>query len=302
MPGSTPGGVLLSEDEAHSVLDGTRAMSKLLKPGATSDQVVLVGHSQGGHAVLSAQALAGSYGLTGQLAGVMAFAIAWIPGQTPGLVISKALGLNTTDDAGSLRLAMFYFYTHAEVHDGPGSGLALFQPSKRSLVKAALSGCAASPSEVPLEALGRTSSDFFEPAFVDSIGSCVLGDEVACATDPAAAWLPRFRAARPRLDPRGADVVMWLGGEDPAVSSELAQCGIDKINADFSAPETTATYTLCGDRSAAHETILSRNMSWTAQWIAARTGGAPEPAPCAGRSELLPEVGELACPLPGNTE
>ncbi len=292
---------MLAEDEAHSVLDGTRAMSKLLERGATSDRVVLVGHSQGGHAVLSAQALAGTYGLAGQLAGVMTFAPAWFPGQTPGLVISKPLGLNTTDDSGSLRLAMAYFYTHAEVYDGPGSGLALFQPSKRSLVEMDLAACPATPTGVPLEALGRTTSDFFDPAFVDSIGTCILGDPAACATNPAATWLPRFLADRPRLDPQGADIVMWQGGADPG-TSDLAQCAIDKINADFSAPETTARYTLCGDRDAAHETILSRNMSWAAQWIASQTGSAPEPAPCAGRSELLPQDGELTCAIPGNTD
>ena len=90
LPDSAPGGVMLAEDEAHSVLDGTRAMSKLLKARATSGQVVLVGHSQGGHAVLSAQALVSSYGLTGQLAGVVAFAPMWIPSQTSGVIISTA--------------------------------------------------------------------------------------------------------------------------------------------------------------------------------------------------------------------
>jgi dienelactone hydrolase len=302
MPGSAPGGAFLSEDEAHSVLDGTRAVSKLLRPGATNDRVVLVGHSQGGHAVLSAQALAGSYGLTGRLAGVMAFAPNWIPAQTWGLAIARELGLNTTDDSSTLRLAMIYFYTHAELYDGPGSGLALFQSGKRSLVESYLAACPPTPSVVPLAALGRTASDFFEPAFVDSIGSCALGNDVACATEPAPTWLPRFRADRPRLDVQGADVVMWLGAEDEALTPELAQCGIDKINEDFSSAETTATFTVCGDRKAAHETVLSRNMSWAAQWIASQTGSAPEPAACAGRSELLPENGDLACSLPGNTD
>lgn len=302
LPGSTPAGVMLAEDEAHSVLDGTRAMSKLLKPGATSDQVVLVGHSQGGHAVLSAQALAGSYGLSGQLAGVLAFAPMWIPGQTPGLIISNALGLNTTDDAGSLRLAMAYFYTHAEIYDGAGRGLALFQPNLRSRVQAELAACPSTPNVAPLEVLGKTTADFFEPAFVDSIGSCVLGSEEDCAKEPAAAWLPRFRADRPRLDARGTDVVMWLGAEDESIPPDLGQCAIDKINADFSAPDTTATFTLCGDRTAAHETILSRNMSWAAEWIASHTGDAPEPAPCAGRNEIVPADDVLECGLPGNAD
>ena len=102
----------------------------------------------------------------------------------------------------------------------------------------------------------------------------------------------------------GLGVVTPLGNSVDVFWDKLiaGECGIDKINADFSAPETTATFTLCGDRNAAHETILSRNMNWTAQWIAAKTGNAPEPTACAGRSELLPEDGQLECPLPGNTD
>jgi len=301
MPGSTPGGVSLAEDEAHSVLDGTRAMAKLLEPGATSDHVVLVGHSQGGHAVLSAQALAGSYGLRGRLRGVVAFASGWYPLKAAGLVIARDIGNNTTDDAGALRLAMTYFYTHAELYDGPGSGLALFQPSKRALVAADLGACPSTQSAT-LEALGNTASDFFEPAFVDSVGACALGDQAACAAEPAATWVPRFRADRPRLDAQGADILMWQGAEDQALPPELTQCGIDKINADFAAPDATASFTLCGDRSAGHETILSQNMSWTAQWIAWKTSNGPAPSACAGHSELLPQSGALTCLLPDNSD
>ncbi len=302
MPGSAPGGVLLSEDEAHSVLDGTRAMNKALEAGSTSDEVVLVGHSQGGHAVLSAQALAGSYGLTGQLVGVVAFAPLWIPARTTGIVVSQFGGRNTRDDAGTLRQAMAYFYTHAELYDRPGSGLALFQESKRALVASDLAACP-SAGRATLEQLGETPADFFEPAFVDAIGACAIGADEDCLQEPAAAWLARFRADRPRLDAQGADIVVWLGAGDQALSPDLGQCGIDKISEDFSAPETTASLTVCGDRNAAHETVLSRNMQWTAEWIASRTGGAPEPEPCAGRSELLPPAGDLVCALgPLNTD
>ncbi|HMF27231.1 MAG TPA: hypothetical protein VKE42_00580, partial [Candidatus Cybelea sp.] len=44
--GSQVTGYLLSEDEAHSLLDATRAMQKLLRD--PPDRVALVGHSQGG--------------------------------------------------------------------------------------------------------------------------------------------------------------------------------------------------------------------------------------------------------------
>ena len=50
-----PPGYFNAEDEAHSVLDATRAAANLLP--SPPDKVVFVGHSQGGHAALSAQSL-----------------------------------------------------------------------------------------------------------------------------------------------------------------------------------------------------------------------------------------------------
>ena len=44
-----PPGYFSAADEAHAVLDATRAAAKLL-PKGSSDKVVVVGHSQGGHA------------------------------------------------------------------------------------------------------------------------------------------------------------------------------------------------------------------------------------------------------------
>ena len=45
-----PPGYFNAEDEAHAVLDATRAAANLLP--SMPDKVVFVGHSQGGHAVL----------------------------------------------------------------------------------------------------------------------------------------------------------------------------------------------------------------------------------------------------------
>ena len=59
-------GYFNAEDEGHSVLDATRAAAKLLT--TPPDKVVLVGHSQGGHAVLSAQSYQKAYGMQGTLA------------------------------------------------------------------------------------------------------------------------------------------------------------------------------------------------------------------------------------------
>ena len=70
-------GYLDNRDQAHSLLDGARALRKLLSPGALSSDILAVGFSQGGGAVLSAQALAKSYGADGELVGAIVFAPEW---------------------------------------------------------------------------------------------------------------------------------------------------------------------------------------------------------------------------------
>jgi pimeloyl-ACP methyl ester carboxylesterase len=309
----SPTTALVSEDEAHSVLDGTRAMRNLLAPGGTSDQVVLVGHSQGGHAVLSAQALAASYGLAGHLAAVVPFAPSWYPARIVGAVISSAAGYTTAEDSSVISLAMVYLQGHAELYDGPGSAGLLYQPSKRDAVARFFDPslpCHASSAEGPqvikdaLVSMGATTSDFFEPAFLDSVGPCGVAGGAACATEPAATWSKRFRADRPALDPHGAEVLFWQGAEDQSVDPSLAQCGIDKITSDLSVAGATARFTVCGDRAADHQTVRSNNLTWTAQWIASRTLGTPEPEACPGIEALQPAGGEpIACPaVPGNAD
>jgi hypothetical protein len=109
--GSTSGWSLAT-DEAHSLLDATRAMSNVVAPGTLSGDVVMVGHSQGGHAVLSAHALARTYGLSGRLAGVAAFAPLWLSSRAWGAAISPFARLTTATDAITIAYAMEYFYGH----------------------------------------------------------------------------------------------------------------------------------------------------------------------------------------------
>jgi hypothetical protein len=41
------------------------------------------------------------------------------------------LPFNRAEDAGPLSVALTYLDSHAELYDGPGSGLLFYQPSKR---------------------------------------------------------------------------------------------------------------------------------------------------------------------------
>jgi pimeloyl-ACP methyl ester carboxylesterase len=295
--GSTPGW-LLAEDEAHSLLDATRAMQKLLSPGQLSDKVVLVGHSQGGHAVLAAQALASQYGLSGSIAGVVPMAPVWFVGKTWGAAISPIAGQNTTDNPGVVGYATLYFYSHGEVYDGAGGGLTMFQASKRPQVQQLMTTQCTGGIQSMIAQLGATPSDFFDMAFVTSLGNCAVF-ESGCDAEPAATWVPRFRADRPPIDAHSAPIVVWQGAMDQTVTPGRAQCGFDKIQADLAAATApTTTFQVCGDAMADHPGVVRRNIYWVSQWIAARTLGQTEPAACPGTAPLQPQGGQLTCATP----
>ncbi|HTU63443.1 MAG TPA: alpha/beta fold hydrolase, partial [Polyangiales bacterium] len=262
--GSRAPGYLLSEDEAHSVLDATRAMNKLRQKPV--DNVVLLGHSQGGHAVLSAQALAKKYGLAGKLVGVVAAAPFYAPARVLG-VIGADPDLGT--DPSVLAFVVEYFYTHAEVLDGAGQGKQLFKPEKHQALKDYVNQCSFTPSYCtfinPVPPSLGLASDFFQPDFFAAVAACGA-DKAACtASELAKKWNKRFVADRPKLDATGAPVLMWHGALDPVVPMTFGTCAYERILSDL-----PSKFTFCGDLYADHDQILSWDLASMMGWINAR--------------------------------
>ena len=289
--GSKAAGYLLAEDEAHSVLDAARSMDKLRTKSV--DKVVLVGHSQGGHAVLSAQALASKYGMAGQLAGTAAMAPFWAPLRLlPLIVAGPPLDTNPFAQA----FAIEYFYTGAEVRDGPGQGELLFNPDKRNLLRSYVSTCDFSSTfctfiNLPPDGFGL-ASEFFDGPFFEAVSACGFDRSLCNASALAQKWEQRFVSDRPAVDRNGARIVLWHGAADPIIPAPFAKCAIKKItrdlglnnnanvdadDADVEKIANSPTFSFCGDASADHDQILSHNAAWVSQWIAARAVGDPEP-------------------------
>lgn len=278
--GSAAPGYIFSEDEAYSVLDATRAVRKLTDDA--SDQVVMVGHSQGGHAVLSAQSYARSYGLSGKLSGVVAYAPFWAPARTFGFIISPDSGYVTSDPVGAyaLNAAVEYFYTHAEVIDGKGAGQNILTFNIADLIGTKGTECKYFPD---ISQFGTVGTDLFKPEFAAVANCALLGED--CDNPTAVRWAARFAKDRPALDPAGAPVLLWQGAQDAVVPNFIAGCGIDKLNQDFaSAPSKIK---VCADPSADHELIESNNAAYVLQWIKARTQGGAEPSQACGNPAIL---------------
>lgn len=275
-----PPGWSIAEDEAHSVLDSTRA-AKQLVPSLTG-KVAFVGHSQGGHAVLSAEAYRASYGMEGDLIGIAAYAPLWLSAYAWAAILSPAAMFTTKDSGYPVMYDLDYFYSHGELYDGPGGGLAMIQPAKRDAVKSFLMNqCSPIPPPgVNITTLGDTPSDIFDSAFVSSVSGCGLGFGM-CSDATAMTWTARFSADRPPIDPKGPTILMYTGGLDTNFPPPRAQCMYDKINADMmGAMSPTTTISSCFDPNAQHFDIMRRDVDYANKWIAARAGLAAEPAPC----------------------
>jgi hypothetical protein len=228
---------------------------------------------------------------------VLAYAPPWFVAKSYGAIPSPLVGLNTKDNGGAIAYATLYFFTHGELYDGPGGGLAMFKPEKRDAVKAIFtSQCDLGPQ---MASLGATPSDFYDEAFVTSVGNCAVAD-AACDTDPAKTWEARFKVDRPTIDATQAPIVIWQGGNDPTVPKDRVACGVDKINADLAAAGASATWklTTCGDTAADHGGVVKDNTEWALQWIAAHAKGTAQPT-CPGWDT----IGSPVCATPpSNTD
>lgn len=283
--GQSPAGYFNAEDEAHSVLDATRAAANLLS--SPPDKVVLVGHSQGGHAALSAQSFVKSYGMKGTLVGIATLAPLETSMSIWAAATTDAAGL-TTMDTSAVLYAMEYAYAAGALRGDPMGGLAVFQTAKQQAAKDAMIG-GECYDKAKLTALGNKPSDFFDMNYVNNVGfSCAatpIGSDCTKAPSTPAGdaplWLSRWKQDRPALDAMSAPILFWYGGMDTAVTPGRAQCARNKFAKDLSATGATTTVSYCFDANASHRDIPRGTASdYVNQWIAARAGAGGEPAAC----------------------
>ncbi|HEY5924702.1 MAG TPA: lipase family protein [Kofleriaceae bacterium] len=271
--GQAPG-YFNAEDEAHAILDATRAAAKIL-PDAP-DKVVFVGHSQGGHAVFAAHSYAKSYGMQGQLVGVAGLAPMWMSMSLWAAATTGAAGLTTATDVNSILYAMQYAYAAGELRDG--TGVSVFQAAKQTAAKdAILAGeCYDAPK---LQALGATPADFFDMTYVDTVGYTCAANPFApdCTSTEAAKWKARWIEDRPPLDPQGAPIIMFFGAMDTFITPGRAECARAKLAADG----VTQAQTCYNDVANHRDIIRGQDPEYLNRWIAAKAGAGTDPGACA---------------------
>jgi pimeloyl-ACP methyl ester carboxylesterase len=264
------------------VLEATRAAAKLLpSPPA---KVAFVGHSQGGHAMLSAQSYADEYGMSGDLVAVATLAPFWSSVSLFAAATTSLGALTTQNDVNSILYAMTYAYSAAELRE-PGTGLDVFQTAKQAGAKEVING-AECYAAAKMQALGNVPSDFFTQAYVDTVGyQCAANLGPPDCTDPLAAkWKARWVEDRPPIDATStAPILMMFGGSDTFVTTGRANCTRAQVAADLAAVSgATTQIEYCFNTNATHRSIIrSTDVDYLAQWIAAKAGIGSAPAACA---------------------
>lgn len=286
--GQTPG-YFNAEDEAHAVLDATRAAAKILPTPHT--KVAFVGHSQGAHAMISAHSYAKAYGMSGELVGVATLAPYWFSLGAFAAVVTAAGGLETADpaDTTSILYAMTYAYAAGELRD-PGHGLDIFVAAKRDGAKEVINGaeCYDRPKMV---ALGATPSDFFEPSYVMDVGyNCAGFPFPSCGDpgDPADVWKQRWAEDRPQIDPNGAPILAVFGKKDTFIKPGRGACAREKFTRDLASGGTTKIEYCFNDEAQHRDIIRGPDVDYLNEWIAAKAGIGAAPGACPEFPAALP--------------
>jgi len=267
-------GYLDNRDTAYSLLDGARALRKLLKPGALDARVVVAGHSQGGGVALSAQALARDYGLDGELRGVIAYAPEWpirldsfgyldILGDPTALTISTWISKSVV-----MVLRQYAWFANAY---GPGHEADAFRADLRAGLTAAVESQCETLLGGWVQANQPYLGDLIDEPLRVALLACVAGDDAGC-TEPARSYYEFLLQNVLTPDPGGAPVLLLQGLMDSVMPpAEEAACVADRLTA------AGVTPLVCTDPVGLHTTIVASKTELALDWAAAVLAGTTPP-------------------------
>jgi dienelactone hydrolase len=270
-------GYVDNRDTAYSVLDAARALRKLLPASALSPQVLLQGWSQGGGAVLSAQALARAYGCDGTLAGVIVFAAEWPTRMNSfGYVamLSNPTQLTIQTGISNPVVAVLRQYAYSALYLGPTHATETFPAAKRTGIGGAVMSQCYLPLGGYLQGATPHVGDFLDETFRQTLLACINGpvDGGPGCVDPGQSYHAFLTQNILTADASGPPLLYVQGLLDyimPAASE--AACNLAKLQADGVTPQ------VCVDPGAQHTDVVGRNQDFAMQWGQAVLQGAPPP-------------------------
>lgn len=283
-----------SVDEGHTLLDGTRAARKLLRAGLLSDKNLILGHSIGGHAALSAHSYIHDYGTDGEVVATVAYVPIWLSSGAWGALISPTGSALVTPTL--LSVTMQYTYGHLAAYEGEDASTDAFLPEKAKAAKDVLEGGCwrdITGDNGPQTSLDASKgADLYLPEYVDEVGSCGLQN--ICDTDLAKRWKERWVADRP---PPVTDVpiVLWQGAKDDFIKPSYQQCGVDRLEGQG------ADLTKCVDPEGDHSSLIPNSAGWVRAFLAEKLLGEAAPEACPGFDTISADL-KCGAPIPNSVD
>lgn len=267
-------------DVGKSTLDAAAALRNVLPSSSLLQDIVIVGHSQGGHTALSALWMASSYPVAGNIAGVAVYAPLWFSQHGwAGIFLEPGSYGFAQSSAGVVSL--WYHYTHTTLLDGPDSGFPIFNPTTLPATQSFVDNDCWANDYPQLDEAGTSANDFFTTAYAQSIETAAtpLGDG-NCNGDPVCTlWFDRMTADWPHLTGAAAQVpiLVWYANNDQTIPADVAQCVFNRLTSD------SANYQLCYDPNpVGHAGVVSDHSDYVSDWIAQKTLGGPAPTESCG--------------------
>ena len=254
-----------TRDTAASVLDAVRAFGQL-KPSYSDKPFVVYGHSQGGGAALSAQALSESYGPKARLKGVIALA----PGHTR-TDRSEWVHIPNYEVGGSAGYyALLLYADFANLLGEEQAGYA-FTPAIRDELVNLIGHLCHWQYNAAVAKLVTKLGDIYDDAFEAAVKACLVEPPGKACTDIAKQWIARNRASVVPADPNGAPILMMAGGKDTETPLQNMACLREWFTKSGQPPEA------CLDANATHYTTVLNGMAHALSWIDARITGKTPP-------------------------
>jgi pimeloyl-ACP methyl ester carboxylesterase len=260
-----------NREQGQALLDGARALRKLLKSGAFSTKIVLAGYSQGGGAVLSAQALARTYGADGEVAVVASFAAQW-PTRLESFGFLDLLkrpddltiALGYTKPVVAVLRTYAWFANSGRLASG---GIPL---NKRDALTGSIESLCLIAFGGAMQAQAPRVRDFIDDELRQGLLACINPVTDAKCTGAAREYHEFLTKNHLAADPKGAPILYVQGMLDTVMPvAEEASCNVAKLRKDG------AKLTVCTDSGATHASLPDRNIAKTITRIETMLSGAP---------------------------
>lgn len=266
-----------NRDQGQVLLDGARALRRLVADGVFTQKILGVGFSQGGGAILGMQALASSYGADGELVGAVAIAPEWHTRMNSFDLVEmlehpEKLTIQTGISNNVIAVMRLYGWAYNAL--GPEhAGDAFPADDREDMIEAVESKCLMQLGGY-LQATAFHVGDNFDEGFRTSLLSCVQsqGQSPGCV-EPARSFHAALEGNVLPADPDGAKILYVQGLADYILPPQSeAACNVDYMH------ETGVVPQLCMDAAGQHQTVVERNMDQVIAWGEALLDGEPLPA------------------------